>query len=58
MKAQMKVADRSNAPFALIIGEDEEASNTVTVRDMHSESGQTQVPRNDLVTDLSTRLGR
>jgi histidyl-tRNA synthetase len=58
MKAQMKVADRSNASFALIIGEDEEASNTVTVRDMHGESGQTQVPRNDLVTDLSTRLGR
>jgi histidyl-tRNA synthetase len=58
MKAQMKVADRSNAPFALIIGEDEEASNTVTVRDMHGESGQTQVPRNDLVADLSTRLGR
>lgn len=58
MKAQMKVADRSGAPWALLIGEDELAESAVTVRDMHGESGQTRVARNDLVSELRTRLAR
>ncbi len=58
LKAQMKVADRSSAALALIIGEDELASGAVTVRDMRGDSGQTQVPRTDLIGELTTRLGR
>ncbi|HIG25313.1 MAG TPA: histidine--tRNA ligase [Acidimicrobiia bacterium] len=45
MKAQMKAADRSGAQIALIIGEEEAASDTVTVRDLRGQSGQTTVPR-------------
>ena len=55
MKAQMKVADRSNAPLALLIGEDELANDTVTVRDMLGDAGQTQIARSALVAEL---LGR
>jgi histidyl-tRNA synthetase len=45
MKAQMKAADRSGAQIALIIGEEEAVSDTVTVRDLRGQSGQTTVPR-------------
>jgi len=41
----MKAADRSGAQIALIIGEEEAASDTVTVRDLRGQSGQTTVPR-------------
>ena len=58
MKAQMKVADRSNAPVALIVGEDELANNVVTVRDMVGDAGQTQIARSDLLTDLLGRQDR
>jgi len=34
MKAQMKYADRRLAPAAVIIGEDELAAGTVTVKDL------------------------
>lgn len=57
MKAQMKVANRSNAPWAIIIGETEKADRTVTLRDMHGDSGQTLVSRDDLPGVLAERLG-
>ena len=57
MKAQMKVADRSNAPWAIIIGEAELADGNVTLRDMHGDSGQTLISREDLPNVLSERLG-
>lgn len=56
MKAQMKVANRSNAPWAIIIGETEKADGTVTLRDMHGDTGQTLVSRDDLPNELSKRL--
>ncbi|MFT7474382.1 MAG: histidyl-tRNA synthetase [Verrucomicrobiales bacterium] len=56
MKAQMKVADRSTAPWAVIIGESELAEGNVTVRDMHGDSGQTLVGRDELVAALASRL--
>jgi histidyl-tRNA synthetase len=34
MKAQMKYADRRNAPAAIIVGEDELAAGTVTIKDL------------------------
>ena len=52
MKAQMKVADRSGAPFAAIIGEDEVAAGEVTLRDLRGESGQRRVALYDLVRDI------
>jgi histidyl-tRNA synthetase len=52
MKAQMKVADRSGAPYAAIIGEDEVAAGEVTLRDLRGETGQRRVALDDLVSDI------
>lgn len=41
MKAQMKQAGKSNAKFALIIGEDEVTNNTVTVKNLANSEQQT-----------------
>jgi histidyl-tRNA synthetase len=56
MKAQMKAADRSGAMLVLIIGEDELAAGTVTVRDLRGEGGQQQVERTRLVDHLRPLL--
>ena len=40
MKAQMKQAGKSNAKFALIIGEDEVKNNTVTVKNLSNSEQQ------------------
>ncbi len=52
MKAQMKASDRSGAPYGLIIGEDEVAANSVTVRDLRGDTGQQLVARDDLISTL------
>ena len=41
IKAQMKQAGKSNAKFALIIGEDEVTNNTVTVKNLANSEQQT-----------------
>ncbi|MEM9201862.1 MAG: histidine--tRNA ligase [Actinomycetota bacterium] len=56
MKAQMKVADRSGAPFAAIIGEDEVASGEVTLRDLRGDGGQERVSLNALAATVSQRF--
>ena len=56
MKAQMKVADRSGALFAAIIGEDEVASGEVTLRDLRSDTGQHRVALDDLVPSVARLL--
>ena len=43
MKAQMKAAAKSGAKFALIIGEDEVSSSTVTIKNLET-SAQVKVP--------------
>jgi histidyl-tRNA synthetase len=48
MRAQMKAADRAGANVALIVGEQEVADGTVTVRDLHSSQQET-VARTDVV---------
>ncbi len=53
MKAQMKLANRSGAAFAVIVGDDERAAGNVTVRPMHG-GDQISVARDDLVTHLQT----
>ena len=50
MKAQMKRADRCGASVAVIIGSDEQADDSVTVRDLRSNRGQRVVPRSDMVS--------
>ncbi|MFI2811597.1 MULTISPECIES: histidine--tRNA ligase [Microbulbifer] len=51
-KSQMKKADRSNADFALIIGEDEAAAGQVTVKFLRAEEPQQTVPVAELASVL------
>ncbi len=51
MKSQMKQADKANARYALILGEDELAKGVVTLRNMES-SAQEQVAREEIVNKL------
>lgn len=54
-KAQMKAADRSGAAWALLLGDDERANGTVTVRDLRADAPQRAVPAIDL-DSLATLL--
>jgi histidyl-tRNA synthetase len=54
MKAQMKLANRSGARVAVIVGDDEVAAGTVVVKPMHGEGDQIAVSRSDLVAHLSS----
>jgi histidyl-tRNA synthetase len=57
MKSQMKLADRSGAELALIVGTDELDAGTVTVRPLRSrEAGQRAVVRTDVVHHVLTLL--
>lgn len=58
MKAQMKAANRSGARLAVIIGEDEQAAGTVTVRDLRSDAGQRVVARADVQQAVAADLER
>ena len=58
MKAQMKLANRSGARFALIFGDDELTSGTVVVKPMHGEGEQLSVARSELAAHLATQLSR
>jgi histidyl-tRNA synthetase len=49
MKAQLKLADRSGAGVALIVGADELAGGTVSVRPMRGTGEQRSVPRSEVV---------
>jgi len=55
MKAQLKAADRSGARFAAIVGEDERANESVTLRDMTTHE-QELVRLPDLPDQLRKRL--
>ena len=57
MKAQMKVADRSGANFAVIVGEDELAAGEVTLRDM-GDSSQRRVAQELLIDELIEKRTR
>ena len=57
MKAQMKVADRSGAAAAVIVGTDELTADTVTLRLLRTGADvQQQVPRDDLIDHLKKVL--
>ena len=60
MKAQMKVADRSGAAVALIVGGDEAAAGVVTLRPLRRVDGETatqrQIARADVIDELKRTL--
>ena len=56
LKAQLKMADRAGARFAVIIGEQELAAGTVTVRRM-ADGCQTAVALTELAAHVSTDEG-
>jgi histidyl-tRNA synthetase len=59
MKAQMKVADKSGARFALLIGPKEHAAGEVTIRDLRSnnfEQLQRSVARREVALALANLL--
>ncbi len=53
-KSQMKKADKSAASLALIIGEDEIAADTVTIKYLREDKPQATVSQQDLVTNLQS----
>jgi histidyl-tRNA synthetase len=52
MKAQMKLADRSGAAVAVIVGEQELGDRAVTVRDLRSERAQYAIAREEVTSHL------
>jgi histidyl-tRNA synthetase len=56
MKSQMKSADKSGAAFVCIIGDDEAAAGTVTIRDLRGDTGQEAVGRSTAAAVLAARL--
>jgi len=57
-KAQFKRADRSGAPFAVVLGPDELAAGTVQVKNLRAEgSDQHAVPIDQLAAWLGERIG-
>ncbi len=58
MKAQMKAANRSGAPLAVILGETEVASDSVSLRPMQGEGDQVLVGRSELVQRVKEHLRR
>lgn len=56
MKAQMKLANRSGATFALIVGDDELAAGTVVAKPMSRDGGDQQtIPRSDVIAHLKQK---
>ncbi len=55
MKAQFKYSDKINAKFTVVIGDDELANDSVTLKDM-AKSEQTTIKLSELVQELKNRL--
>jgi histidyl-tRNA synthetase len=53
MKAQMKVADRSGAEQAVIVGDDELAAGTIVVKPLRGGGPQLTIPRSTLIAHLT-----
>ena len=52
----MKASNRSGAAIALIVGEDEVAAGTVSVRTLRGEGEQSPVPRDQVVEKVRSLL--
>jgi histidyl-tRNA synthetase len=55
-KAQFRRADKSGAPVALIIGEDELARGVVAMKPLRAQSGQSDCPIAELATGVDAAL--
>ena len=55
-KAQFRRADKSGAPLALILGDDELARGVVAMKPLRQESGQTDCPLTELPARLEATL--
>ncbi len=55
-KSQFKKADRSQADYALILGEDEAAKNTVQIKPLRDEREQYEVSQEQLAAELQRLL--
>ncbi|HOY00053.1 histidine--tRNA ligase [Zoogloea sp.] len=55
-KSQMKKADASGAPFAVVIGDDEAAAGEVSLKPLRDGSEQIRVPMDALPETLADRL--
>jgi histidyl-tRNA synthetase len=55
-KTQLKRADRSEAEYALILGEDEVKANSVTLKPLREESEQITIAQTNLISFLKTHL--
>ena len=60
MKAQMKLANRSGADHAVIVGDDELAAGTVVVKPLRNDADQVTIAtrRTDHLSDITTRTPR
>jgi histidyl-tRNA synthetase len=56
MKSLMKRADRTGAQVALILGGDERATDTVTLKPLRGQGEQQRVPRSELAATLAALL--
>ncbi len=58
MKAQMRLADRSGAAVAVLVGPQELAADSVTIRDLRGavEGAQVSVPASDVVAAVRERV--
>jgi histidyl-tRNA synthetase len=52
---QLKYADKAGIPVVLLIGSDEQAKNTVVIKNMRNKT-QTEAPRGELVAKLRDQL--
>ena len=55
-KSQMKKADKSNAAFALLLGEDEINQNAVTIKYLREKKEQKLIPMDDVAEFVKTNL--
>jgi histidyl-tRNA synthetase len=55
-RSQMKAADRSGARLAVLLGDDERAANSATLRDLRGDTPQANVARGELIDELRKRL--
>jgi histidyl-tRNA synthetase len=53
MKAQMKLANRSGAEAAVIVGDNELAAGTIVIKPLRSDGGQLTIPRTELIAHLT-----
>ena len=56
-KSQLRKADKSGAEYALILGADEVAKNTVLIKPLRSGEDQYEIPRDKLAVEITRLVG-